>query len=296
MANTYTPTYNLILPEVGSDTNAWGTHINTNLTSIDSNMLSRALVSSQTVAGPLVFNNTITGHAAAVFDNTLTVTGASTIASLSVSGAASFASTLSVSGVCTIADMNVGGAAAFTGTITVPTPSGSTNAANKSYVDTADALKLSLSGGTMTGNLSIISGTTEMTVTLGSSGGYYYGNATTAGFKNSGGTNRVSWNISTGDFTAAGNVTAYSDVRLKDNIRTIPDALAMVNRMRGVYYTRRDTGDAGVGVVAQEVKHIVPEAVVDNSGTYSVAYGNLVGVLIEAVKELTARVEALEGK
>lgn len=72
---------------------------------------------------------------------------------------------------------------------------------------TAASTYLPFTGGTLTGNLSIINSTTEMQLTLGSSSGYYYGNATTAGFKNSGGTNRVSWDISTGDFTAAGGIT-----------------------------------------------------------------------------------------
>lgn len=296
MANTYTPTYNLLKPEVGSDTNAWGTHINADLDTVDTHMLSRALTSSQTVAGPLVFSQTLRVNGAVTFGSTLLVTGASTFAGISASGAASFATTMSVTGTTTLGAVNVGGAAAFTGSITVPTPSASTNPTTKTYVDTADALKLNLAGGTMTGNLSIINSTTEMSLTLGSSGGYYYGNSTAAGFRNSAGTNRVSWNISTGDFTAAGNVTAYSDARLKENVRTIDGAVALTNRMRGVYYDRIDTGEAGVGVIAQEMREIVPQVVVENDGNLSVAYGNLVGVLIEAVKELSARVEALEGR
>lgn len=160
-----------------------------------------------------------------------------------------------------------------------------------------DISALPLTGGTLTGNLSIINSTTEMRLTLGSSGGYYFGNATLAGFKNSGGTARVSWNISTGDFTAAGNVTAYSDARLKTDVETINNALALVGQMRGVRYVRRSDGAPGVGVIAQEMQKVVPEVVIGNdSGYLSVAYPNLVGVLIEAVKELSARVEALEGK
>lgn len=155
---------------------------------------------------------------------------------------------------------------------------------------------LPLTGGTMTGNLSIVSGTTEMKATLGSSGGYFYGNDTDAGWKNSGDTARVSWNISSGDFTAAGNVTAYSDAKLKENVETIREALSLVKRMRGVFYDRIDTGEHGVGVIAQEMREVIPQAVKPNDGTLSVAYGNLVGVLIEAVKELSAKVEALEAR
>lgn len=296
MANTFTPTYNILKPEVGSDTNAWGTHINNDLDIVDTHMLSRALTTSQTAVGPMVFGQTFRVNGAVTFDNTLLVTGASTFNSISASGAASFASTINVTGTTTLGAVNIGGAAAFTGSVTVPTPSASTNPTTKTYVDTADALKLNLAGGTMTGNLSIINSTTEMTLTLGSSGGYYYGNSTAAGFRNSAGTNRVSWNISTGDFTAAGNVTAYSDAKLKENVRTINGAIALVNQMRGVYYDRIDTGEAGVGVIAQEMREVVPQVVVENDGNLSVAYGNLVGVLIEAVKELSARVEDLEGR
>lgn len=98
-----------------------------------------------------------------------------------------------------------------------------------------------------------------------------------------------------GNFTAAGNVTAYSDARLKDNIATIADALKMVEAMRGVTYTRKDTGAPGVGVVAQEMREVLPAVVLDNGDNLSVSYGNIVGVLIEAVKELSARVRRLEG-
>ena len=98
-----------------------------------------------------------------------------------------------------------------------------------------------------------------------------------------------------GNLTATGNVTAYSDARLKKNVSTIDNALELVEKMRGVRYERIDSGKAGVGVIAQEMQEIVPE-VVHEGENLSVAYGNLVGVLIEAVKELSARVKELEAK
>lgn len=99
-----------------------------------------------------------------------------------------------------------------------------------------------------------------------------------------------------GNITASGNVTAYSDRSLKRDIQTIEHALELVGKMRGVTFEMINTGQQGVGVVAQEVQEVVPQVVQDNNGVLSVAYGNLVGVLIEAVKELVARVEALEAK
>jgi hypothetical protein len=100
-----------------------------------------------------------------------------------------------------------------------------------------------------------------------------------------------------GNFTAAGNVTAYSDARLKTNVQPIEGALAKVSAMRGVSFTRTDTGQRGVGVIAQEVAEVVPEVVHEGTDGYlSVAYGNLVGVLIEALKELRGEVEALRAE
>jgi len=91
--------------------------------------------------------------------------------------------------------------------------------------------------------------------------------------------------------TASGDITAFSDMNLKSDIRTIPNALDKVSDMRGVYFKR--DGVAGTGVIAQEVENILPEVVKD--GEYkSVAYGNMVGILIEAIKELKAEVEKLK--
>lgn len=95
-----------------------------------------------------------------------------------------------------------------------------------------------------------------------------------------------------GDFTAEGNVTAYSDERLKENIETIKDALFIVDSLRGVYYTK--DGRKETGVIAQEVKEILPEVVKDNGEYMSVAYGNMIGVMIEAIKELKAEVDELK--
>ena len=92
--------------------------------------------------------------------------------------------------------------------------------------------------------------------------------------------------------TAAGDVTAFSDMRIKHDIETIEGALAKVSDMRGVYF-KRNNGEAGTGVIAQEIENILPEVVKD--GEYkSVAYGNMVGILIEAIKELKAEVEKLK--
>lgn len=99
----------------------------------------------------------------------------------------------------------------------------------------------------------------------------------------------------TGTITATGDITAYSDASLKTDVVTISKALDLVKSLRGVSFTRTDSGNRGIGVIAQELAAVVPEAVQANDdGLLSVAYGNLVGILIEAVKELSDKVKRLE--
>jgi len=109
------------------------------------------------------------------------------------------------------------------------------------------------------------------------------------------------------DMSAAGaatfnnNVTAFSDERLKSEIKTIEDGLTKVEQLRGVTYVRDDIKDSGqqLGVIAQEIEKVLPQVVLtanDDMQTKSVDYGRLTGVLIEAVKELSARVKELESK
>jgi len=105
---------------------------------------------------------------------------------------------------------------------------------------------------------------------------------------------------STGTITATTNVTVSSDIRLKSNIETIDSALDKVKEMRGVYFDRHDDkATRAVGVIAQEMQEVMPEVVVTDDTEdkhLSVAYGNLVGVLIEAVKELSDKVDELKDK
>ena len=106
-----------------------------------------------------------------------------------------------------------------------------------------------------------------------------------------------------GNLTAIYNVTAYSDKKLKDKVRTIDSALQKTLALRGVYYVRYDDPDRQrMGVIAQEVQEIIPEVVLSNINpdtkeeTLSVDYGNIVALLIESIKELKAEIDELKGK
>lgn len=98
----------------------------------------------------------------------------------------------------------------------------------------------------------------------------------------------------------AGTFQLTSDARLKDDIQTLSNALEKVLQLRGVSFTRK--GVPEIGLIAQEVEVIVPTVVQESPEGYkTVAYQNMVGLLIEAIKEqnatirdLTARLEKLE--
>ena len=102
---------------------------------------------------------------------------------------------------------------------------------------------------------------------------------------------------SSGNATATGDITAYSDIRIKTNIETITDALDKVIALRGVYYNRTDNGDTAqkLGVIAQEIQKILPQVVQEQSdGMLSVAYGNMAALFIEAIKEQQSQIEELK--
>ena len=130
----------------------------------------------------------------------------------------------------------------------------------------------------------------------------YYNTSNDVGFLNSSG----SWSLkcdNSGNVTATGNVTAYSDARLKTDIHTINDALSICGKLRGVSYKWIKDGKASIGVIAQEVEEVIPEVVMtqqvlDHTGereVKSVDYGKIVGVLINAINELKAEVDELKG-
>jgi len=129
--------------------------------------------------------------------------------------------------------------------------------------------------------------------------GYVYADSSNQiGFLNSAG----SWSLrcdNSGNVTATGDLTAYSDARIKTEVKTVEDALDKVLALRGVTYKRTDIEDQStkIGVIAQEVKEVLPEVVSEKEdGMLTVSYGNMVGVLIEAMKEQQAMIETLEAK
>jgi len=104
------------------------------------------------------------------------------------------------------------------------------------------------------------------------------------------------------DIYATGNIsctalTQRSDKRLKSDIQPLQNSLDKVNKLAGVSYTFDPTGDKYIGLIAQEVEPIVPQVVTTSpDGFKSIQYGNVVALLIEAVKELSTQVHELQKK
>jgi len=116
---------------------------------------------------------------------------------------------------------------------------------------------------------------------------------------------KASWDFSSstlftmdrsGNFTATGSVAANSDESIKENIRPIQNALEKVSKIGGYTFDRTDiVCDRQAGVLAQEVLEVLPEVVtMTDNGIYAVSYGNMVALLIEAIKELKKEVEDLK--
>ena len=93
-----------------------------------------------------------------------------------------------------------------------------------------------------------------------------------------------------------GNVTAQSSIALKDNVTTITDGLSKILGLRGVEFDYKSNGQHNIGLVAEEVEEVLPELVHTTGGIKSLAYQNIVAVLVEAVKDLKAEIDQLKGE
>ena len=103
-----------------------------------------------------------------------------------------------------------------------------------------------------------------------------------------------------GGIYSTGNVVAYSDRRVKENIVPIDNALEKVNKLAGVYYNRIDDEKKSreIGFIAQDVNEVTPELVTyaEDVDQYGVKYQNATALLVEAVKELTQQVNDLKAE
>ena len=123
-------------------------------------------------------------------------------------------------------------------------------------------------------------------------------------FQDSGGSNRFSIDGS-GNGVFSGNVTAYgspSDIRLKENVEVIDNALDKVKQLKGITYDLKSDGNRLTGLIAQDLEKVLPEAVYTEKDLeteeehLAIRYGNTVGLLVEAIKEQQEQIENLTAK
>ncbi len=101
-----------------------------------------------------------------------------------------------------------------------------------------------------------------------------------------------------GAILAGGNVTAYSDIRRKKDLVKLDNALNKVEQLTGYTYTNKIDNKRYTGLIAQDVQKVLPEAVQAEKldGHLSLAYGNMAGLFVEAIKELVHKIEILEAR
>jgi hypothetical protein len=105
-------------------------------------------------------------------------------------------------------------------------------------------------------------------------------------------TSKLTYNPFTGTLTVI-DLNSTSDINLKENIKTVENALETVNSLRGVSFDWKETGKSSYGIIAQELEEVLP-SLVSNGEIKTVNYNGLIGVLIEAIKDLKAEIEELK--
>lgn len=109
---------------------------------------------------------------------------------------------------------------------------------------------------------------------------------------------RITFDMTNGNIVAEGDITAFgnaSDIKLKENIEPITDALSKVSQLNGITFNYINKPDIRVpGLIAQELQEVLPEAVYEEEDALAVRYGNTIALLVEAIKELKAEVETLK--
>jgi cytoskeletal protein CcmA (bactofilin family) len=102
---------------------------------------------------------------------------------------------------------------------------------------------------------------------------------------------------SVGDMTINGTIFTYSDIRIKENIQIIDNALDKVKALQGIKYNlinEDDNNNKHIGLLAQDVEKVIPEVVELDGNIKTVAYNNLIGLLIQAIKELYNKYQTMQ--
>ena len=269
MADSTTTNLSLTKPEPGASVGTWGTKLNENFDEIDA-------VFSAGGTGTSVGLNVGAGKTLNV-DGTLDASGGTlTLASGQIPSAALASDSVTTA---KIADGAVTDAK-ISGPLTQDTTG---NAATATKLKTARTIGGVSFDGTANINLPGVNAAGNQSTS---------GNAATAtslvNSANTFGISSLKWTSSTN--VVAPDFEATSDRKVKENFRPLENALGLINQVKIHKYNLKSTGAEGIGVIAQELQEIIPEAVVEGE-TMSVHYNYLFSVLVQAVQELSKKVE-----
>ena len=205
--------------------------------------------------------------------------------------AINFLNNIDVSGEVKGTSLDINGNADISGSLTSCSFANDYNFADETnFMDSEDTALITFNTGILAfgGATNSISGILDITNTTDSS------NATgdTGALRCEGGASIAKKLFAGSTITGSADVIAYSDERLKENVKTLDGKKVL--EMRGVSFDRVDTGKASSGVIAQEIEKIAPELVIDDGKYKGVAYGNIVGYLIEAIKDQQKQIDELK--
>lgn len=101
----------------------------------------------------------------------------------------------------------------------------------------------------------------------------------------------ISGDLSITGTVSATDVNSISDIKLKTDLERITHALDKVKQLTGYTYTLISTQQRAAGLVAQDVLKVQPEFVDTSTDTLKLSYGNMMGLIVEAIKELDSKIE-----
>jgi hypothetical protein len=201
-----------------------------------------------------------------------------------------------------------GGTQTFTNVVLAPTPTINSSTGNTQVATTAYVNNKANSGVTFTASITGSAGSVANTGIIGAVGPTITDDTTNSGARyvtfttQTSGTQTIA-NVSSSKLTfepstgtlSATVMTSTSDENLKENIVEISNALNTVMRLKGVEYNWKDTGEKGMGLIAQDVEKIIPYLIAENENGKSVMYQNMIGLLVQAIKELKQEIDRLKG-
>lgn len=205
--------------------------------------------------------------------------------------------TLAVSGTGLSGSATFNGSSAQTFTVT-----SNATSANTGYAIVARDASGNFSAGTITATLSgtatTATNSTNSTITDDTStNSTHYPNFVAGTSGNQGvkvSSSKFTFNPSSGLLTTT-DYNSSSDKRLKKDIKTVESALDSVTKLRGVTFSWKEGGNKAIGLIAQEVQKVIPDVVTkDDNGYLGIRYTNLIGVLVEAIKEQQDQINDLK--